>query len=210
MSAPGTDSSPQTATKASGFNYAELLSRILVLSLLFASAGLLWWSYYRVYVPRLVIFRDLSSTVDKLAREVEDLDRQWSKQDIERINQKFELVQAKIFVDQADLDAWLVDIRDPLIPLGLNLKTEFTKPTLIAGEENRFHTIHTTFNVGFQPLGSSTNKLSPYQRLLQFTKRITTQEKRADLTELNVESGTNSIGRAVMTVNFWVGTRETK
>ena len=85
MSAPGTDSSPQTATKASGFNYAELLSRILVLSLLLASAGLLWWSYYRVYVPRLVIFRDLSSTVDKLAREVEDLDRQWSKQDIERM-----------------------------------------------------------------------------------------------------------------------------
>jgi len=51
---------------------------------------------------------------------------------------------------------------------------------------------------------------SPYQRLLQFAERITAQDKNADLTALTVDSGLNSIGRAVVGVNFWTNAKEAR
>ena len=210
MSAPGPDNRPLPATKAGGFNYRNLLSRAIIFGLLLAAVSLLWWSYYRVFVPHLRESRQLNATVASLAAEVDDLDRQYSKAAIEEINQKFVLVQPRIFAGPVELAAWLADFKGQVTPLGLDIKTDFADTNAPAGAVTNVQVIPVTVSISFPPLASSVESLSPYQRLLQFTQRITTGEKSAELAEMTVEGGTNSITRAVLGVNFWAAPKEAK
>lgn len=211
MSAPDSDNRPLPATKTGGFNYWQLLSRIVIFALLLSSAGLLWWSYYQVFVPQLRESRQLNATVSKLTAEVDDLDRQWSKAGIEEVNQKFTLVQPRLFAGQAELAAWLADFKEQTAPMGLDVKTDFADSNAPAGAVTNVQAIPVTIAIAFPPLPSaagSPGNLSPCQRLLQFAQRLTTREKCADLAEMTVEGGTNSIARAVLGVNFWTAPKE--
>jgi hypothetical protein len=48
-------------------------------------------------------------------------------------------------------------------------------------------------------------KESAYQRVLRLAQRLTATQKRADLAELTVFGGTNSISSAVMVFDLWAG-----
>ena len=210
MSATSADNQPSPATQKGGFSYPELLARVVVGALLLASVGLLWWSYYRVYAPRLKVARELNATVEKLAAEVETLDRRWSKAEMAGINEKFALVQPRLFADQPELQAWLADFRDQVSPLALEIKTDLASATTPTGATAGLTSLPATMTIKFRPGTGTPGSASPYQRLLQFTERITTQDKNADLTGLTVESGINSVGRAVMGINFWVDAKEAR
>src|ERR1700739_1927711 len=106
MSEPHADSL-LPVTKDPGFNYWELLSRIVVAGLLLSSIGLLWWSYYGVFVPRLKESRDINATVARLTAEVDELNRQWPPDKIGQLNQKFALVQPRLFASPSELENWL-------------------------------------------------------------------------------------------------------
>jgi len=72
--------------------------------------------------------------------------------------------------------------------------------------------IPASFIIGFPPLtapGPGPGP-SPSQRLLQLMQRLTSQDKSAVLTGLTAASGTNSLGQAVVGVNFWVNARRGK
>ena len=210
MNPPTLENNQRPATMQGVFNYLELMSRVVVIGLLLISAGLFCWSYYRVYLPRQKITRNLNITVEKLAAEVDEMDRHWSKSDIGQINQKFSLVQPRLFADQPELEAWLADFRDQVQSLNLNIKTDIASTGEPATNCPGLITIPTTMVITFPAMAGNTGKLSPYQRFLQFAQRITIQDKNADLVDMSVDSGGKSIGRAVVRINFWMGGKGSK
>jgi len=205
---------PQSVTKPSGFNYLTLLSRVVVAGVLAASVWLLWWSYYRVYLPQLKEPTELNATVAKLTVTADDLDRQWSKADIEQINHKFAGVQPQMFTDQLELESWLADFTGQFTAQGMDIKTDIKAgpagTNAPAGAARGFLIIPVTLAITFHSGPDAGDLPPPSQRLLQFVQRLTTREKSAVLTDLSLSSGTNSIDQAVLGFNFWAGAKEAK
>jgi hypothetical protein len=208
---------PQSVTKPSGFNYLTLVSRVVVGGLLVASVWLLWWSYYRIYLPHLKEPAELNASVAKLTGTADDLDHQWSKADIEQINKKFAGVQPQMFTDQLELESWLADLTGQFTAQGMDIKTDIKAgPVGVAGTNApagavpRFLVIPVTLAVTFHSGPDAAGLPPPGQRLLHLVQRLTTQEKSAVLTDLSLSSGTNSIDQAVLGFNFWAGAKEAK
>jgi len=204
------ETNPPPVTKTGAPNRADLLSRVVVILLLAASVGLLWWSYSRVLVPRLKESREYNATVNRLSLEVETLDRRWPKAAVDRIDRNFELAQPRLFADQSALENWLADFRKKLAPAHLDFKTELGKNLAPPGADRGLFVISGIVIFDLQSGSATKGAATPYQQLLRLTQRITSQEKRADLTELTVDGGTNSIGHAVMAFNFWTAGKESK
>jgi len=210
MNPSNPENNQRPATMQGVFNHLEWIGRVVVFSLLLASVGLLCWSYYRVYLPRQKITRDLNVTVEKLAAEVDDMERHWSKADIGQINEKFPLVQPRLFADQAELAGWLADFHDQIQPLNLDIKTDIASASGSGTNSTGLIILPTTMVITFPALAGDAGKISSYQRFLQFAQRITIQDKNADLVDMSVDSGGKSIGRAVVRINFWMGGKGSK
>ena len=210
MNPSNPENNQRPATMQGVFNHLEWIGRVVVFSLLLASVGLLCWSYYRVYLPRQKITRDLNVTVEKLAAEVDDMESHWSKSAISQINEKFPLVQPRLFSDQAEIAAWLVDFRDQIQPLNLDIKTDQASTGDRSTNCPGLVVLSATMVITFPTTGRNAEKSSPYQRFLQFAQRISSQDKNIDLDQMSVDSGGNSIGRAVVRIDFWMGGKESK
>jgi hypothetical protein len=162
-----------------------------------------------VLLPRLKQSRELSSTVSRLSAEVDDLDHQWSRTDAQRVTNQFSQVDLKLFESQASLEDWLADLKDQSAPLALDLRADFGTPTPKTAGGRTLNVIPATVSVEVQPAPPELPTPSPYQRILRLSQRLTGEGKRADLTELTVTAGTNSIGRAVLVFDYWTGKERT-
>lgn len=209
-SRPTPTPSPPPTAKTGGFNYAALSFRAVILILLASSLWLVWWSYNRVYAPRLRECRQDNATVNRLSAEVDDLDRRWPPEDIEKINQRSGQADASLFSDQSGVEAWLADFREQLPPMGLELTAALDKTTAHSVGGRKVAVIPATLQVEFRPVTNSPAMPSPYQRLLYLARQLTLQQTRADFIELTVDSRTNSISHAVLGLNFWAGEKEAK
>ena len=158
--------SPTPPAKIGGFNYPEVLFRVVIVVLLAASLWLVWWSYNRVYAPRLKECRDDNATVNRLSMEVDDLDHRWPPADVERINQRSGQVDASLFSDQSVVETWLADFREKLPAMGLELTAAFGKNTAHSAAGRRLAVIPATLQVELRPVTNSAAMPSPYQRLL--------------------------------------------
>jgi hypothetical protein len=210
MNAPNTDFIQQPVTKTDKFNYAALATRVLVFVLLACSLGLIWWSYYKGFYPYLKQARELTLTVSKLNGDLNDLSHKWTTDEVGAINDKTSMLQTNLFASQNDVQAWLADLREQSLPQGMDVKTDFASSLEQTDAAPWFLVFPTTVTIRFQPFAGSAKGPTPYQKLLQLTQTITTREKADCLNELVVESGPNSIDRAVMSFHFWTGTNDSK
>lgn len=185
-------------------NYRELLLRVGLALVVLGAVALTWWSYNRL-VPLQHRTRELNATVARLSSEVDEMQRRWSGTDIEQINQKFGQVQSRLFSGQPELEAWLRDLKEQVIPLALDINANFGKTSTESPEDQKLATVPATVSVEVKPAPGIPGVQTPYQRILQLSQRLTTQEKRADLVELSVAGGTNSISRATVVLNLWAG-----
>jgi cell division protein FtsB len=202
------NSPPPPPAKTGGFNYSELIFRVVIILALSFSVWLGWWSYNRVYLPQLKEAREANATLNQLSTEVDDLDRRWPPADIEKLNQRLQLVDSNLFSDQSALEAWLADLREQSPPLGWDLKATFEKSRMHSAAQRNVYVIPTSLFIELHTVTNAPAMLSPYQRLLQLARQIALQQKRGDFTELTVDTGSNSISRAVMGLNFWTGGKE--
>jgi hypothetical protein len=178
--------------------------RGFVVLLLAVSVTLGWWSLKRL-IPLQRKCAELNATVSRVSREVDELQRRWSEEDAVRIRQMFTQAHAQLFVDQAALDGWLASLKNQVIPLGLDLKTDFGK-SVPQRSSNDLAIIPTTVSVEVRPPSGNEKTESAYQRILRLSHRLSTQPKRADLAELKVSAaGDSSINSAVMVLNLWAG-----
>jgi hypothetical protein len=210
MSTPNLPPIPQPVTKAGAFNYSALAARVVVFGVFCCSLGLIWWSYYRVFFPHLQQFHELTSTVTKLNSDLDQLNHRWTPGQIAQINASVGMIQTNFFADQVELQSWLAEVREQSQPLGLDVKADFTPSHVETNAQPKFAVISTGITIQFRPPTSPAKGPSRYQELLELAQRITTREKTDCLNELTVETGPNSIDRAVMNFNFWVAINESK
>jgi hypothetical protein len=196
------------AARTNQINIWELLFRLFTFSLLAASVMIAWWMFSQRLVPRQKQSRELGSRVSRFSIEVDELERQWSEAEAQRVSNKYALVRSNLFVGPAALEAWWINLKEQAIPLTLDLRVEFgaAKPKL-TNQEN-IALVPTTLALEVQPAVGTERPESPYQRVLRLAHRLTTGDKRADLAQFTVNGGTNSTSRAVMVLDLWAGEEE--
>ena len=109
----------------------------------------------------------------------------------------------QLFADEAELNRWLERLKDDSIPLALELNINFGQVTSEMTNTVKIGIIPASVSVEVRPLLGLTG--TPYQRLLRLGQQLAAEGKRADLAELTVAGGTNSITRASLVFNLWAG-----
>jgi hypothetical protein len=204
-SAPAPAARPPAAAPPRDAGYRDRLFRVITFVVVLGSVVVIWWSFVMVLLPRLKQSRELSSMVSRSSAEVDDLEHQWTKAGAEQVSNQFSQVEVKLFEDRAGVEAWLADLKDQAALLALDVRADLgpASPQTVGGRT--LTVIPATVSVEVQSARPEMPTPSPYQRILRLSQRLTGEDKRADLTELTVAGGTNSIGRAVLVLNYWTG-----
>jgi len=208
-SAPAPETRPPAAAPPRKAGHRDWLFRAITLAVVLGSVAVIWWSLVVVLFPRQKQARELSSTVSRLSAEVDDLEHQWSKAGAEQVSNQFSQVDLKLFECRTNLETWLADLKDQAAPLALDLRADLGAASPQTAGGRTLNVIPATVSVEVLPARPAKATPSPYQRILQLSQRLTGEDKRADLTELTVAGGPNSIGRAVLVLNYWAGKERT-
>ena len=185
-------------------NSRELLFRLVVVVVLIASLVLTWWTLAYGVAPVQRHSRELTSDLSRLSAEVDTLDRKWSPADVEQIRKQYTAARATLFGDAAALTAWLNGLETRASPLALDVKVDFGKSVRQETADEKLAVIPTAVSLDVRPHPDP--NASPYQRVLFLSWLLALEEgKRADLAELTVTGGANSISRAVLVFNLWAG-----
>ncbi len=195
---------PQGGTPPRNGAHRESLFRVVIFVTVVGSVAVILWSLFALLFPRLKQSRELSSTVARLSAEVDSLEQQWTDAEAAQVRNRRRQVEFEMFGGRTALESWLARLKEQGAPLGLGVRGDFgpvsTKPI-----GSRMLTILPVMvSVDVQPPPEEAADQSPYQRVLRLSQRLTAGDKRADLTELTVMGGTNSISRAVLVLNYWV------
>ena len=203
--APELRSPPQRSVAPRNGSYRAWLFRVLILAVLLDSVGLVWWSFGLVLIPRQKQSRELSLKVARLSAEVDDLDRQWTPAQMAQVTNQFSRVYFTLFQGRAGVETWLANLKEIAASLALDVKADFGQPSPQTVGGRTLTVIPATVLVEVQPAGPDTKPPSPYERILLFGQLLSVEKKRADLTELSVDGGVNSISRVALVMNYWTG-----
>jgi len=197
---------PGAALQANPVKPQDWIFRVVIAVLLLGSLALTWWSFNVRLAPLQAQARELSTKVGQLSTEVDELERTWAKARADEISNRLHQAHSQLFIDQASLENWMANLQEQAEPLALEAKANFGKtiPQNVIGEELAI--IPTSIAVDVHPTTTAEVAGSPYRRILQLTQRLAAETKRADLAEVKVEGGPNSVGRAMLTFELWAGT----
>ena len=168
--------------------------------------ALLAWIFFSKLTPLQKQSLDLSMQVARLSSEVDEMDRKWDENEIAQLTNNFSHINSRLFADEAALRSWLTSLREQLVPLALEANADFgTAIVLDSTNHQDLALIPATVSVAVAPGVPAIQ--SPYQRLLRLSHHLTSQERRVDLMELNVNGGTGaaSIQQATLVLNLWAG-----
>jgi hypothetical protein len=190
--------------RSKGADYKDWIYRGVAFVLICGSLTLAWWSVTQRLMPLQNRSRELSSRVAKLSTEVDDMDRKWSKAQAEQVSRWLEQAHDELFADETALEAWLASVRLQAAPFGLQPKAEFDKPVeKTASKGEKIAIIPASVSLDFSSVPEGREKPSPYLRLLRLTQRLNSYDKRADLTEVKVEAGSDSINHVMLLFGLW-------
>ncbi len=178
--------------------------RLVIVALLAGSAALAWWSLWRLE-PLQRQSRELNSTIARLSVQIEELERKWSRGQVEEVGDRFKQAHAQLFSDQPALENWMNGLKEQSESLALEAKTTFGKTIPVNSADQELAMIPTTVSVNVIPLRKTGQSAWPYRRLVQLSQGLARQDKRADLVEMTVLGGTNSVAGAVLVFNLWAG-----
>jgi hypothetical protein len=202
-SAPAPETRPPADVPPRDAGFRERLFRAITFVAVVGSVAVICWSYFGLLAPRLKQSRQLSSEVARLSAEVDGLERQWTDADAQQMSNKFSQVGSQLFTGQAGLVAWLANAKAQAAPLALDLWAELGQAASPTAGGRTFTVIPATVSVEVQPARAEAGIVSPYQRIVRVSQRLAGGDQRADLAELTVSKGANSIGRAVLVLNCW-------
>lgn len=188
---------PRSATRR------EWLFRLVVLVAVLGSVAVILWSLFFLLFPRLKQSRDLSLAVAGLSAEVDGLEQEWAEAQAAHVRNRRRQVDFELFGGRAALESWLEHLKEAGEPLGLGVQGDFGPVSTKLAGSRMLTIVPVLVRVEVQSAGPEASAASPYQRILQLSQRLTDGETRADLTELTVIGGTNSISRAVLDLNCW-------
>lgn len=209
MSAPA----PRTVTarplslprEARSAGRSDWMFRGVIVVALCASAALAWWSLKVRLLPLQKQSRELAMSVSHLSITVDELERQWPEAKQEEVARRLAQAHHQLFRNQAALETWLSRADAQAAPLLLETKTALGQSVSKVSGEEEVAIIPTTISVEVQPRRNNPLKGSAYERVLRLTQGLMDSKQRADLAELSVDGGTNSIAHAKLVFHLWAG-----
>lgn len=184
-------------------NHWEWLFRGVIVLVVMASLALAWWTFTKVFMPVQRQSRELSAKFAALSSDVDRLERKWGQAEADEIRRGYREVYGQLFADQSALEAWLANLEAQAGPLGLEAKIDFGQSTPAATNEQKLAVVSASISIEVRPVPGRVE--TPYQRLLQFTRQLAAEGKRADLAEMTVVGGATSIPRATLVFSLWAG-----
>jgi len=190
--------------RSKGADYKDWIYRAVAFFLICGSLALAWWSVAQRLIPLQRRSSELSSMVARLSADVDALDRKWTRAQAEEVREGLDQARDELFADEEALQAWLASIQLQAAPFALQPKAEFDKPMeKTSGQGEKIAIIPATISLDFNTLPEGPEKSSPYVRLLRLTQRLNTYDKRADLTEIKIEAGADSIRHVTLLFGLW-------
>ena len=200
-----------TLIQPTGFNYRQLVARVMLVLLNLGSLALLGWILQWRLLPLQRQTRELTSTVARLSTAVGVMETMWTRQVTGDIRSRFEEARNRIFHGRGALEAWLGQVQQQVVPLALEVELEIAKadpaapPSPQSSTNNSANPLPNRVVVAVRPAAEVEAIASPFQRILQFGQQLTGEERRVDLVGFSVIGGLNSISRAVFELNVWTG-----
>ena len=201
--APGGRPLPQDRSSSRNVNYRTWLFRGLTLAAVLGSVALTWWSFGLVLAPLQKQSRELSMKVAHLSSEVDELDRRWTPAQIAQVTNQFSQADFSLFRGRAGVEDWLANLKELAGSLALDVRAELGQPSVQTVGGRTLSVIPATVWVQVQPAGPETKPTSAYERILVFGQLLSSEKKRADLTELTVDGGKNSISQVMLLMKYW-------
>ena len=201
---------PSAMAQLRAASSGELIFRIIIGVVILGSLGLAWWSYTKVLPPLQARGKDLASTLSGLNTEVDDLQRKWSLDAERGVTNQYAQVRSQLFATEAAFDRWMANLNGQASTLTLDAKADFGKTSPVSAPGEKLATIPASIFVEVRSPLSGIAAQSPYNRIVQLTQQLCTQEKRADLAAVSVSGGIGSISRAVVVLNLWAGEEKTE
>jgi outer membrane murein-binding lipoprotein Lpp len=195
---------PKATSQARRPRSWDWLFRLAIVILLAGSAAWACWRLGRLELLQRQS-RQLSSTITRLSAQVDELEGKWARGQADEIGNQLKQARARLFSDQAALEHWIRALKEQAEPLFLEAKTSFGKTVPLNAAEQELAMIPATISLDVGPADETGQSASPYRRLVQLSQSLARQEKRADLVEMTVEGGTNSVASAVLVLHLWAG-----
>lgn len=182
----------------------QWLGRILLFCLLLGSGGLLFWSH-RQLIPVQRQARDTGALISRLSTEVAVMEGKYSAAEIAQLAEDYRQAQGLLFATPDALKDWFQEVRSQMVPLALDAVADFGRATTTNAADRTLAIVPATLALSIQPADKIEAVRSPYERVLRFLDQLNRQAKRVDLVEIQVTGGTNSVSRAVATLQLWAG-----
>ena len=177
------------------------LARLVLLLIVAASGGLVWWSISHRLLPVSRQVHDTSMEMANLASDVQELEMSWRASDVEEGERRFRKAQAQLVAGELGLAGWQREVERAAEVLALQATTQAGKARIRgAGQEGL---VFFPVTIELRPLESSATTNTPYARLLELTRWLESSGKRMELVDLAVRGSSNSAQQARIAVNVW-------
>jgi hypothetical protein len=195
---------PAASRKAQPLTTAAWISRALTVLLLAGAVGLVTWNYRRL-LPVQKKARETSALVNRLSAEIALMETRTSPDAAQQVAENYAQAQALLFSSPEALKDWFQRVRREMVPLALDATADFGRPTAANPTNLGLAVVPATLALSIQPALQVEGVRSPYERVLRFLDQLSRQEKRVDVLDLQVHGGSNSVSRAVATLQLWAG-----
>ncbi len=191
--------------RKSGPSFWETLFRVVIVFVILLSLGMAYWSFFHRLLPLQQQARAIVSTVSKLSSDLDALERRWTPGQAEEIRARYREVYAQLFANQAQLEEWLGQLQSQAAPLKLDVSVGFGESVPQHGFDANLAIVPASISLEVRPAPDDASGKSPYDRVLAFGETLASHGKRADLAEITVVGGPDSISRTLLVFNLWAG-----
>lgn len=189
---------------ARGLTPRDVAERGVVLGVFLASLWLLWWSGQRI-LPLDHQVTLINKQVIGLVGQIDRIEQRWKKEDMDSINERYQVVAQQLFTNRSDYSTWEAELRQQAMLLALEPELKLgVSEEFKVGSDSLF-AIPVVLTV--RPLAGA-NLDTPYKRVTRWVDRVALGGKRADMVQLGVSGNSNSVAQAVLVVNLWARQKE--
>ncbi len=188
-------------SEAKRARHRDRLFRVLTAAGILLSVVLALWSLFSIWFPLQTRLGDLTTQASRLSSENDALNSKWSKEKVARLRADYSAVHSSLFVSPAAFNSWLANLRSDCQDLKLGFKVSLERPAAMTNAPPDFALIPAKISLDFSRPNATDD--SPYQRLMKLNQAFTGQGKRADLTQMSVEGGPNSVKHADLVFQLW-------
>ncbi|MBL9135020.1 MAG: hypothetical protein JNK85_04085 [Verrucomicrobiales bacterium] len=180
--------------------FRKILERALLLVVGSISVAVIWWSIARLQKAQRESAA-LGLNASRIANEVEMMQGTWTDQRTQALSLRFSAARDSLFGDAPELTAWRSAIEERAVPLAFQTSVRFTGSRTQAVGQASIAFVQVALDL--TPTAGIPGVRSAYQRLVELAHHIATQPKRVDLSAISVESASNVVTRASMTIDLW-------